>query len=122
MNILTYLDAKQLFKDQALMVCKRVYEETWLIKEITMRHLGVIDDYFQEQAYVSSVVGVQGTRFEEIKASMPTSLNYESRQQFYDYMRRFARKNDYKLPLFGYQSIGGQDMPIIKPEPGMDAS
>ena len=87
-----------------------------------MRHLGVIDDYFQEQAYVASVVGGQGTKFEQIQDRIPTSLNYETRGQFYNYLKRFARKNDYKLPLFGYQSIGGQEQPIIKPEPGMDAS
>ena len=44
MNILSYLDAKQIFKDKVLFLNKRVSGEKWLIKEVAARHLGIIED------------------------------------------------------------------------------
>ena len=44
MNILSYLDAKQIFKDKILFLNKRVSGEKWLIKEVAARHLGIIED------------------------------------------------------------------------------
>ena len=48
MVILTYLDAAQLFKGGALQICKRVYHENWLLREVALCHLGVLGDHSLE--------------------------------------------------------------------------
>lgn len=48
MKILTYLEASQLFKGKVLQLCKKVYQERFLVREIAIRHLGLIEDYDQE--------------------------------------------------------------------------
>lgn len=48
MVILTYLDAAQLFKGRALQLCKKIYHEKFLLREIALRHLGIIEDFALE--------------------------------------------------------------------------
>ena len=48
MVILTYLDAAQLFKGRALQLCKKIYQEKFLLREIALRHLGIIEDFALE--------------------------------------------------------------------------
>lgn len=88
MKILTYLDAAQLFKGRALQLCSKIYTEKFLVREIAIRHLGLVEDYANEKQYIEEVLG--GARFDDLESS----LCYEAREDLYDYMRRFARKHD----------------------------
>ena len=108
MKILTYLDAAQLFKGRALQICSKVYTEKFLVREIAIRHMGLIEDSAHEKQYIEKVLG--GPKFEDLQVG----LCYESREDLYSYMRRFARKHDQKLFLFGYQAIGGSEVPICE--------
>lgn len=75
------------------------------MREVTIRHLGLIEDYTFEQRYIE---GLLGRRFEDLN----TSKNYDEREQAYSYMQQYARKHDHKIFLFGYQSIGGSERPL----------
>ena len=75
------------------------------MREVTIRHLGLIEDYTFEQRYIE---GLLGRRFEDLN----TSKNYDEREQAYSYMQKYARKHDQKIFLFGYQSIGGSERPL----------
>ena len=39
--------------------------------------------------------------------------NYETREELYAYMKKFVRIKSHKLVLFGYQVIGGSELPIV---------
>ena len=58
MSILTYLDAKQLFQGKALTLSKKIYYEDWLLKEIAMRHLGIIEDYTSEKSMITNILKI----------------------------------------------------------------
>ena len=45
---------------------------------------------------------------------MPAVSNYAEREELYSYMRKFVRKHDHKLFLFGYLSLGGSEYAIVE--------
>ena len=45
MKILTYLPASQLFKGNVIQLCKKVYQEEFLFRELAFLHLGIVEDY-----------------------------------------------------------------------------
>lgn len=59
------------------------------------RHLGVVDDFALEQYYAQ-------------QNSLP---QYDTLEQLRSYLQQFPRKSAQKLFLFGFQSIGGIEVP-----------
>ena len=113
MKILSFLDAAQLFKGRALQLNTKVYEEIFLVREVAIRHLGLIEDYILEQRYIEEILG---RPFQPLQASK----NYDQRENVYEYMKTFARKHDHKIFMFGYQSIGGSSAALVEGESDLD--
>ena len=99
-EIYSFLDCAQLFKGRALYLNKKLYSQKFMIRQATIRHLGVLEDYFLEREYISKVTG---KKFEDL----PSSKNYEQSDNCFTYLHKYPRKHDHKIMLFGYQSVGG---------------
>ena len=114
MDILTFLDARQLFQGRALQLCKKVYFERFLLREVALRHLGILEDYYFEQQYICEVLGA--ANFSSQVTSQPA---YEDASDLWSYMQKYPRKHSRKLFLFGYQALGGSEFPINANSPDL---
>ena len=47
---------------------------------------------------------------------------YETRAELYSYLKKFVRKRDHKLFLFGYLSISGSEIPLVSPNEAASAA
>ena len=55
-EILSYLEIAQLFKHGAIRLNKKIYEQQFLTRQVTIRHLGLLEDYALEKLYIESVL------------------------------------------------------------------
>ena len=55
-EILTYLDIGELFKQGAIQLNKKIYEQQFLTRQVTISHLGVLEDYALEKLYIERVL------------------------------------------------------------------
>mmetsp|Transcript_49000 Transcript_49000/g.36081 ORF Transcript_49000/g.36081 Transcript_49000/m.36081 type:complete len:175 (+) Transcript_49000:1-525(+) len=103
-EILKFLECKEVFKLGLVALNKRVYNEMGLTQHMLMRQLGIIEDYAFEAFYLNRVVGLP----ESVINSLPS--NYEDKAQCQKYFELFPRKRSVNLHLFGYEAIGGSEI------------
>ena len=93
-EIYSFLDCAQLFRGNALSLNKKLYSQKFLVRQATIRHLGVLEDYVLERQYIESVTGA---KFDQLNASK----NYEVSESCFTFLHKYPRKHDHKIMLFG---------------------
>lgn len=77
-----------------------------MVRQVAMRHLGIIEDYALEQAYITKMIGISKTIL----------TNYNEKAEIVRCIKSYPRKHERKIFLFGYQAIGGSEYPPMTTE------
>ena len=99
-EVLSYLEPGQLFKDGAIRLNKKISQQQYLIRQVTIRHLGLLEDYSLEKSYIESVTG---QKFDTTTAT----TNYGENANCYQFLHKYRRPHSHRIMLFGFQSVGG---------------
>ena len=103
LEVISFLESKDIFKGGANRLNKRIYSQLDQIRKFAIRHLGIIEDYDLEREYLSGLLKDPTVTF---------TPHYDTKEKCYKYLNTFLGIKSHKIMLFGFLSVGGSDRPV----------